>query len=89
MFAISGYQQELDKIALYPNPTQGIISFDNSKSALEKVAVYNYLGQQVLKPFDCTGQDNVSIDLGTFPSGVYFIKLERKGMTNTVKVVKE
>lgn len=82
-------EQEIKNIKLYPNPTNRIVSFDNSRVNFETISVYNYLGQEVVKPFECITQDNISIDLSTLSSGVYFIKLERKGMVDTVKVVKE
>lgn len=82
-------ENTLNEIRLYPNPTKGIVQFDNSNSYFQKVAVYNYLGQEILKSFNCIQGDNASIDLSGIPNGVYMIKLDGIYGSRSVKIVKE
>ncbi|MEM0542599.1 T9SS type A sorting domain-containing protein [Flavobacterium sp. j3] len=76
-------------VKLYPNPTSGVVFFDNSESMYEKVSVYNYLGQEVLKPFDCAQGGNTSLNLSNLSNGVYLVKFEGNGTNGVAKVVKE
>ena len=75
-------------MVVYPNPTSGIVSFDNSKNLFTKISVYNCLGQEVLKPFDCT-QGNNTVDLSSLTSGVYLLEFKGNGMRNISRVIKE
>lgn len=73
----------------YPNPTKAIVQFDNSNLYFQKATVYNYLGQEMLKPFDCNQSENVTLDLNCVSNGVYIIKLDGLYGSKSVKVVKE
>lgn len=73
---------------VYPNPTRGIVSFDNSEKQYEKVSVYNCLGQVILNSFYCN-PDITSIDLSSFAKGVFLLKFEGKGRNDYAKVIKE
>ena len=77
-----------NNVKVYPNPTSGIVSFDNSKNLFTKISVYNCLGQEVLKPFDCT-QGNNTVDLSSLTSGVYLLEFKGNGMRNISRVIKE
>ena len=80
---------ERGTVVVYPNPSTGIVSFDNSESQYEKVGVYNCLGQEVMKPFDCAQGDNMMIDLSGLSSGVYMLRFEGNEKSGVAKVVKE
>jgi hypothetical protein len=73
---------------VYPNPTSGIVSFDNSEKQYEKVSVYNCLGQLILQPFYCY-PGTTTIDLSSFSKGVFLLKIEGKGRNDYAKVIKE
>ncbi len=72
----------IDGIAVYPNPTKGILHISTKENnTLSKVVVYNILGSKV------TETTNNTIDLSNLNSGVYLLKLvTSKGIT-TRKVV--
>jgi uncharacterized delta-60 repeat protein len=75
-------------VQVYPNPTNGIVSFDNSEKQYEKVSIYNYLGQVILQPFYCY-PGTTTIDLSGFAKGIFLIKFEGKGRNDYAKVIKE
>ncbi len=70
---------------LYPNPTSGVITLQNSKDITE-VSILNLLGQTVLnqKP----NSTETTIDLSNFPSATYFIKVISEEKIKMVKVIK-
>ncbi len=75
--------------SLYPNPTQGIVQFDNSKRLFTTVSVYTYLGQEVIKALDCSQNENPILDLSKLANGVYLVKLTGVNGTFSTKIVKQ
>lgn len=74
---------------LYPNPTKGLVQFDNSRGVYKEASVYNYLGQEIIRPFACSQNENAVIDVSSLANGVYLVKLSGDNGTFTVRVVKE
>jgi hypothetical protein len=70
---------------IYPNPTNGIINI-TGKPLFERVGVIDMTGREVIRQ-ESLGQ-NTQIDLGSLPSGVYFVRLMVDGAFITSKVVK-
>lgn len=80
-------RSEIANIAIYPNPTKGVINI-NSSLEVEIVQLYNALGQQVQEIIPIK-QDNIVIELEG-PSGVYFMCLHLKdGKSKSFKLIKE
>ena len=73
---------------LYPNPTNDKVSIDNSTADYQSVAVYNYLGQEMIQQ-KLTFSNNQTIDLSGFSKGVYLFKLQSDNSTETIKVIKK
>lgn len=76
-------------VKLYPNPTSGVVFFDNSESLYEKVSVYNYLGQEVMMPSVFVEGNNTKIDLSSLSNGVYLLRFEGSGKRGMARVVKK
>lgn len=78
---------EFDKGIIYPNPTKGEVNISNI--ALEKVTVYNSLGQLV-KTFTLnTGNTNNTINLSGLPKGVYYVYLINQDTASAKKIIVE
>ncbi|HEX8014366.1 MAG TPA: T9SS type A sorting domain-containing protein, partial [Flavobacterium sp.] len=74
-------------ITVYPNPSKGEIYIDNV--TLEKATVYDALGKLV-KTTKFVGDSNSNtINLAGSPSGIYYIYLERQGITVVKKIILE
>lgn len=70
---------------VYPNPTQGVIHFQNKNSRIEKVEFYNSTGQHT-KTITNTTQ---ILDIADFADGLYFMKLhDTQGNYSYKKIVK-
>ena len=75
------------EVRLYPNPTRDnlIVSGRN----LDLVSVYGIIGQIVMS-FQCNNVPNLSIDMKSFSSRVYYAKVaDQNGRTCVLKAVKE
>ena len=73
---------EIEKVTFYPNPTNGKLSIiTKSDLKTNKVALYSYAGIE-LSIFDIN-----AIDLSTFPTGMYLLKLE--GQSIFYKIIKK
>src|SRR5690606_35525972 len=73
-------------IKVYPNPTTDIVYFETEEQ-LQTYELYNMLGQRVKQG---TLANSPQIDLSSFTSGTYFIKVITKaGDTGIFKVVKK
>ena len=77
---------ELFKVKLHPNPTNGIVTITGKD--LSSIEVLNIMGQTILKS-EYSG-DNAIIDLTGQPVGIYFFNITNKqGDKCTKKIVKE
>ena len=68
--------EDLVKVQLYPNPTEGMVTLEisgNHSSEVE-VVVMNILGKEVLKK-DFHTTELLQIDMSEHVSGMYIVKL--------------
>jgi len=76
-----------DATAFYPNPTNGIVHFDNLETAYD-YKLFNNLGQCVQTGLIST--TNETVNLNGLQSGMYVISLSDSGGTTiTKKIIKE
>jgi len=59
----------LNNIAIYPNPTNGLVSFDPPKNTSGKLLIYNNQGVNIQTISFSRGK--VNVDLRNYPKGVY------------------
>ncbi len=69
-------------IRVFPNPTGGWIRVEGAVTSL---AVTDILGRKCLQAGKSEGKTD--LDLSAFPNGMYFIKVEKEGLSKTFKVV--
>ena len=86
-------------LQIYPNPTNDILTINNEQLTIEKIEIYNVMGQCVFTTpnpseggesstsaqFPSFGGAGVVIDVSHLPAGMYFLKIDGK----VVKFVKE
>ncbi len=78
--------QSVDRLQLFPNPV-GDILYLKSKVPIEKVSIYNILGQLIFnKDMDVM---NTQLDISHFVSGQYLIKATVNGKTDIYKFIKQ
>ena len=74
----------------YPNPTSGSISIKVNSSldgAAMQFAVYDLTGRQVTADLQCLPGEELQIDLGAQPKGIYLLKAQSQDEIMTTKVV--
>jgi len=84
--ALSAASFDKNSLKFYPNPVKDILTLFNA-TAIEKVSVYNMLGQEMLvaKINANSGQVNLS----ALPTGSYMVKVVSGNASNTIKVLKQ
>jgi len=73
-------------IAVYPNPTTGILHIDTKEQGILNVQVINVQGQTIKKE---TLKDNAGIDISALPNGFYVVKITGETSSDVVKVLKQ
>ncbi|WP_411768859.1 T9SS type A sorting domain-containing protein [Winogradskyella sp. A3E31] len=70
----------------YPNPTKDKLHF-NSVETIDEIAVYNLLGQEVLR--QSPRSIDPELDLSNLRSGNYFLKIRIENRIETIKIIKD
>jgi|GEM_PF-5042679 len=73
-----------EDIAIYPNPTTGLLSILLSNDEAYDIKVYDAIGKLIISRKGCL--NNCSIDLSKFANGQYLIKLINKDETIIRKI---
>lgn|GEM_PF-3056677 len=68
---------------VYPNPTANIVNIQGS--AVNNLKLLDFIGKAISLPDFQKGNNFVTIDLSTYPKGVYFIQVNE----STLKVIKK
>ncbi len=76
----------------HPNPfnAKTVLNYSLPESGVVTLSIYNILGQQVMTLFvgeKAAGKHTIAWDASTFPSGVYFARLETMDVSKTIKMV--
>ncbi|MBU2930041.1 T9SS type A sorting domain-containing protein [Winogradskyella psychrotolerans] len=70
----------------YPNPVKNTLSL-NAQNTIEHVAMYNMLGQEVLRATPNTVDSD--LDMSHLQTGTYFVKVTIANVTKTIRVIKQ
>jgi hypothetical protein len=60
-------------IAIYPNPSHGIFTIDFAGNQVEKLEIYNAIGQRIFEGIP--NSDEQLIDISTYGSGMYVVRI--------------
>ena len=78
-----------DGISIYPNPTQGNVTFDLGKIQINvQIKITDFQGREV-KQLKISNSQFIDIDLNETAEGVYFITVKSEEMESTFKVIKQ
>ena len=78
---VSAAEVSASNVCLYPNPTNGIVNIECEGTMT--ISVINVLGQKII---ETTAIDNAIIDLSSYESGIYMVRVESANETMTQKV---
>lgn len=77
---------EMLKARIYPNPATNILNIE-SEISIEKVTVYNILGQEVISK--SPNAELVTLDVSSLQVGVYIVKTSINGNVSSTRFIKE
>lgn len=77
---------EVSKIKMFPNPAKSNFTIDAQEN-VEKVSIYNLLGQEVISKNPNNKQ--VVLDIANLQVGVYVVKATINGTISTSRIIKE
>ena len=67
---------------MYPNPTTGIVNFNNVENAT--IEVFNMMGQVISRVENAS--ENTTIDLSNVANGNYVVRIVKNGEVATSKL---
>ena len=84
----------IQNIAIFPNPTNATstLTLDLEKAGNLKITLEDLLGSELLElhnTFEDTGTFATTFSLETFPTGVYFLKINHNGNVKMEKVIRK
>ncbi len=79
----------LDRIQVYPIPTNGKLTIDLSDIEVKEIKVFDMLGKKVFESDkNKTYTKSTNIDLSNVSAGVYFIKIDTSERSITKRIIK-
>jgi hypothetical protein len=77
---------EISNVKMYPNPVSNYLTIE-ANSTIEKVSVYNLLGQEVLSR--SPKSNSATLQTNNLQKGVYIVRTDIDGKVTTTKIIKE
>jgi hypothetical protein len=78
---------ELNKVTVYPNPTNGEFTVELKNGLNKTVELMDVTGRIVLS--ETTDLDVIQLNINSISNGVYYVKIKSDNTTNTLKIVKQ
>jgi len=76
-------------VAIYPNPTQGILKVQASETLIKEIQVLNLQGKLIEEFNFKSGTLNAQLNLSNLPTGVYSLGINAEGSTYHHKIIIE
>jgi len=78
----------LDTIAIFPNPTNGVITISSPHTVIHDVEVYDIRGRRVVEVI--SSKDNqYTLNLESLETTIYFVKVHTEAGSTTKKIIKK
>jgi hypothetical protein len=75
------------KVAVYPNPNNGVFTISLEGSAVKTIEVVDITGRRVLTTSSST--DLTDVNISELANGVYYVKVKSDNVSEVIKVVKQ
>lgn len=83
---LSVTENKLQSVKLYPNPTQDFLTISGNDN-FENIAIYDLLGKNIAN--QKANSNNLTIDVTSFKTGIYILKINQEKNTRFLKFVKK
>ncbi len=77
-------ENTLEGVAIYPNPSEGIVTVSNDNNTTNTIEVYNLVGEKV---YTTSASTSTKIDLSSNGTGVYIVKVFNENGSFVERVV--
>jgi hypothetical protein len=78
---------DINSVNIFPNPASREFRIQNAELRIEKIEMYDVLGEKVLSDrLTANSGQQVTIDVSSLPSGIYYLRLKGDGKETTQKV---
>lgn len=82
---LSTTKVDSNTLSFYPNPSKDMVNFV-SENAIERITVYNLLGQEVISKQ--VNSNDFNLDISTLSNSTYVVKLTNNNKSQSVKLIK-
>jgi hypothetical protein len=82
-----GNSVKLNGLSVYPNPNHGLFTVSLRNGLEKKVELTDLTGRIVLSK--CTPDDSIEVNISELTNGIYFVKIDSNGISETYKIVKQ
>jgi len=74
-FAIGIAEYDANNILISPNPSSGKFSISSSQFIIDRIDIYNIIGEIILSVPETRNRQSTEIDISSKEDGIYFIKI--------------
>lgn len=68
------------ELNVFPNPTSGEFRIENITHSITQIEIYNQIGMKV-KSINLQPDRTLSIDMSSYPAGMYYVKTDQPGLS--------
>jgi len=72
------------KLSIYPNPSNGIVNFNNTNKNIDKIKIYDITGKLIKEFYQVENE----IDISDIEAGIYIISIQTDNEIFTSKIIK-
>lgn len=87
LVSLSEIEDELVELKIFPNPSEGIFTVENSYSRIEEIIVFGATGIQVWNQQYSDRSQSQRVDLSSLSKGVYIMKVKTDEYTTSKRVI--
>ncbi len=79
---------QVEGMSCFPNPTDGLVTIQSAMESASHLAVTNILGQIILVKTVNAGSQSTTLNLSSFPSGLYLVRISGNSTLFEQRIVK-
>ena len=81
-------ENNLESIAIFPNPTKNVLQISSPKTTIHSAAIYDIRGRKV-NEVQFTSEGNYQIDMSLLETSIYFVKITSESGSVTKRIIKQ
>jgi hypothetical protein len=82
---VNSFHPPLENIIIYPNPVNSTVRISFNSEGIKMIEICNEIGQVIIRS---TSPKEITLDMNTYPKGIYFIKVSDENGSVVKRIVK-